>query len=818
MSQASVPPGFTTASELSEIAVLAQSVKTLRLAKEAPHEDLLAFLSIAQELDVSLLPLVWYPNQVGRGGFSILNENLVHAQLSLVFKRMSDTAKLNETRRVLNPSITELVIAAHEDIKDHPNILSLDGICWEVTPEQERIFPVMVFEKFKHGDLYQFRNSSHWSSVGLTEKLSLMVDIIRGLHTLHSCNIQHGDIKPQNILISESQYASFSAKLCDFSSSSICESEDSLCFPPTSSPWTAPEHHHRGHIFREARKLDIFGVGLVMIWMIMGLPHEKLDSKSSTRLISVLRSSDHIIDDARKIVEALETDQKTKQTLYLCLEKMLCLPHNRWDSLGPMLAIWEHNLNGERPVKLKPVIRPKTHCSFSISYSLFPLVSTNYLVRRLLLRCFEQKVQFSTCRKCKRNVAFQAAFCYYIGFGESRSVEKAEKCAKLSGRSWEDVEDEVDEVSTFTFAKESRRFPRLGLSGFSMVMDHVNEYHKSGYDIDAVKEIYRREIRDFDAVFVHETLLSAALKTTLANLLSPIGASAEAEELYKNVIKVFEESAEHGPSDRATLSCKCRLAHWLSLQRRLEEAEELIHQVLAENQEENNSETIEYHSTLGAILYHAERLEDATTVFLKTLEMAKSILGIHHIQTLHVMTNIACCYRDAGLLDKAEEYDKAALSAKRRVLDDHEHSHASTLSSAANLALTYSRQGRWAEAQPLEEWVLEERIKYGGEQDPATLTAKYNLSVTYFSSGKPIEEAYGMCKSTLEARKYVIGQFHPDTLVNVEMLAKMLISKEEIGSAGELLDSVIHHEQFLQATKGLSIGLRLEQLLKSLIE
>lgn len=53
--------------------------------------------------------------------------------------------------------------------------------------------------------------------------------------------------------------------------------------------------------------------------------------------------------------------------------------------------------------------------------------------------------------------------------------------------------------------------------------------------------------------------------------------------------------------------------------------------------------------------------------------------------------------------------------------------HPSTLSAKANLALTYTNQGRWKEAEQLEVQVLEASERSLGEGHPSTLTTKANL-------------------------------------------------------------------------------------------
>jgi tetratricopeptide (TPR) repeat protein len=49
----------------------------------------------------------------------------------------------------------------------------------------------------------------------------------------------------------------------------------------------------------------------------------------------------------------------------------------------------------------------------------------------------------------------------------------------------------------------------------------------------------------------------------------------------------------------------------------------------------------------------------------------------------------------------------------------------------ANLASTYSNQGRWKEAEELEVQVMETRKRVLGQKHPDTLTSMANLASTY---------------------------------------------------------------------------------------
>jgi hypothetical protein len=62
--------------------------------------------------------------------------------------------------------------------------------------------------------------------------------------------------------------------------------------------------------------------------------------------------------------------------------------------------------------------------------------------------------------------------------------------------------------------------------------------------------------------------------------------------------------------------------------------------------------------------------------------------------------------------------------------------HPATLTSMANLALTYRNQGRWDAAEELELQVIETRKAKLGADHPDTLTSMANLASTYRNQGR----------------------------------------------------------------------------------
>ena len=89
--------------------------------------------------------------------------------------------------------------------------------------------------------------------------------------------------------------------------------------------------------------------------------------------------------------------------------------------------------------------------------------------------------------------------------------------------------------------------------------------------------------------------------------------------------------------------------------------------------------------------------------------------------------------------------------------------HPSTLTSMNNLAMTYSNQGRWEEAEKLVVEVMEKRKEVLGEGHPSTLTSMHNLAFTLWGIGRR-QSALDLISSCADMSQARLGVDHPDTV------------------------------------------------------
>ena len=148
------------------------------------QSDLIAFLSIVQKCDVDYLPITWQPalSSLGIGGSGTISQSTFIAEKPLAFKRFHHSEDSDDDFSSL---ISEVLILSQPPIQNHPNIVDLEGVCWEIKPRTEKAVPVLVFEKASW-DLQQFMNVREGMDMVVEDRLKICADIGGAIVALHA--------------------------------------------------------------------------------------------------------------------------------------------------------------------------------------------------------------------------------------------------------------------------------------------------------------------------------------------------------------------------------------------------------------------------------------------------------------------------------------------------------------------------------------------------------------------------------------------------------------------------------------------------------
>lgn len=156
------------------------------------HANLIYFLGACQALNVDLVPITWQPAlaDLGEGGQATIRQAHSLVDWSFAFRqfRPVDAEASDEARpQAYHALIREVSILKHPEIRENPCALTLEGVCWDVSREDE-VWPVLIFEKSRHGNLREFLGSSTGRQANLEDIMSLWFDVATTIMYMHAAS------------------------------------------------------------------------------------------------------------------------------------------------------------------------------------------------------------------------------------------------------------------------------------------------------------------------------------------------------------------------------------------------------------------------------------------------------------------------------------------------------------------------------------------------------------------------------------------------------------------------------------------------------
>ncbi|KAF7983198.1 hypothetical protein HWV62_23460 [Athelia sp. TMB] len=192
-----------------------------------------------------------------------------------------DTKKKIE-ERLMREMVTWMSVAQHENVAD------LKGICKSVNDPPYLVMP------FYHRNKFLLHASNHHD-----QRLSLAKDVARGLDHLHGNHVIHGDIKPENIMISDEGRA----QIADFGVSVIPQVKGFTTVVNWNARQTAPEllPLDDSPPPKPTKESDIFSLGILLLQLFDGrvdcLPYNRYPLNSAKdphdiKLIQAIHAGD----------------------------------------------------------------------------------------------------------------------------------------------------------------------------------------------------------------------------------------------------------------------------------------------------------------------------------------------------------------------------------------------------------------------------------------------------------------------------------------------------------------------------------------------
>ncbi|CAN5183369.1 hypothetical protein BH09BAC2_BH09BAC2_12610 [soil metagenome] len=204
---------------------------------------------------------------IGKGGFATVYkayDKVLDMQVALKFFHASEA---DNKYNVIN-EIKKAIKFAHPNIVRYYGVESLVG---RNVHGQEEDIQIGIMEYIQEGQMKTFLNKN---PVDKTELKKLLIDILEGLKYLHSQDIIHRDIKPQNILLGRDKQNKLIAKIADFGISKAVDSQNTSSSVLLGTvEYMAPEQFNPeryGINKKISKNIDIWAFGITAYYLIIG--------------------------------------------------------------------------------------------------------------------------------------------------------------------------------------------------------------------------------------------------------------------------------------------------------------------------------------------------------------------------------------------------------------------------------------------------------------------------------------------------------------------------------------------------------------------
>jgi eukaryotic-like serine/threonine-protein kinase len=192
--------------------------------------------------------------------------------------------------------------------------------------------------------------------------------------------------------------------------------------------------------------------------------------------------------------------------------------------------------------------------------------------------------------------------------------------------------------------------------------------------------------------------------------------------------------------------------------------------------------------TIGNTYLELSLYTEARQQLERALEIRRRVLGAQHLDTLKTMFELAETYRREGKYAQAQALLSDLVGIERRL---HRETTPEAMAAEYTLAsIIADWRADYPSAEALYTSVLTTQRRVLGETDRGTLATMNNLAALLVREGKypPAEEQY---RKLIEIKRRVLGPEHPSTLSSMNGLATLYYNEGKYAEAEDLFQTVL---------------------------
>ena len=629
----------------------------------------------------------------------------------------------------------------------------------------------------------------------LRERLDLFLMIASAVQYAHKNLVVHGDLKPDNILVSM-QDDKPTIKLLDFGVARLIEvgKEDAKTLHAFTAEYASPEQLGKQPVTTVS---DVYSMGVILYELFTGTRPFKRNGHSLQEYInSINQSPPELPGKVRTDDVQVSYQKELKGDLdNICLKALSADPEQRYETAEQMADDIRRYLNhlpviatyGSRMYRTGKFM--KRHKTGTVAVTGILIV----LIAGILAFAWQYNVASLERDRAQKEAETSrqvASFLQGLFEVSDPAISRGDTLTAFTmlERGAEQIESELAGnpellvemldllgdvyISLWDFRKAEEMFSRSeGYKRQIYPADHISYsryYHQMGH--------MQLQFGNFETA---DSLLSAALgirQTSLrpnhpdiASTLQLLGYLNQrqgnfekAEQLYTESLAIYEEQSMDDPDNAMeAASLKNSLGKVLENTARYEEAETLYQEAVSyilANLGDDHPRLINYLSNLGYVQLLLGDNEKAEHYLTQSVETARKVWGNDHPHTAMTLATYATLLFHQRNYEEAEQVNREILSIYREFYGDDHPVIAVILN---NLANNLDNLGRLAEAEEIHRESLSRRIALYGNESHHVAQSYGNIGAT-LRNMKKYDQALEYFHRALQIEIVVYGEKHPE--------------------------------------------------------